>query len=427
MKTTPSERARKEIDGIAASMYGHSEPEEPTIDVTNIKPITLEELRKILSLTIKKDNTNKILTFLCELSAYTEDSQFNISFNAPSSTGKSYIPMEIATLFPEKDVMEIGGCSPTAFFHNGKPVKDKDIFIMDLSRKILIFLDQPHNLLLEKLRPLLSHDKKEIEYKITDKSQKHGLRTKTVLLIGYPSAIFCSAKVNMDEQEATRLLLLSPESDELKIREAVANKIRKDANKAKFHVWLDENPERMGLKDRILAIKQARIEHIIIENPEKIESLFWDRKKNPKPKDQRDIGRIISIIKSLALLNLWFRKRDGNTIYVNDEDIACAFELWDKVSEAQDLNLPPYILELYKMVLVPLWEERNYDGLNKRDVLKKYYTIFHSPLSSWKFDKEIAPMLEDAGLIHRLKNPDPIADKREKLIYSGLRSTGGDI
>ena len=32
---------------------------------------------------------NKLATFLCLLSTYTENCQFNISFNAPSSTGKS--------------------------------------------------------------------------------------------------------------------------------------------------------------------------------------------------------------------------------------------------------------------------------------------------------------------------------------------------
>ena len=92
MKTTPSERARKEIDDLAASMNGKHGAEtetekieipEPIIDASNLQPLTLESLGETLGLTIKKDNSNKILTFLCELSAYTEDSQFNISFNAP--------------------------------------------------------------------------------------------------------------------------------------------------------------------------------------------------------------------------------------------------------------------------------------------------------------------------------------------------------
>lgn len=169
--------------------YAKEYPEK--IDTSQFKPLSSQELIKILGLTIKKDEENKLITFLCQLSAYTESSQFNISFNAPSSTGKSYIPTEIARLFPEEDVIEIGYCSPTAFFHDvGEYQKEKKGYLVDLSRKILVFLDQPHTQLLERLRPLLSHDRKEITLKITDKTQKFGLKTKNVLLRGYPSVIF---------------------------------------------------------------------------------------------------------------------------------------------------------------------------------------------------------------------------------------------
>jgi len=158
-----------------------------SIDVSQFKPLSSQELLEILGLTIKKDEQNKLITFLCELSAYTESSQFNISFNAPSSTGKSYIPTEIAQLFPPEDVIEIGYCSPTAFFHDvGKYSEKHGGYVVDLSRKILIFLDQPHTLLLQHLRPILSHDKKEIRMKITDKSHRYGLKTKNILLVGLP-------------------------------------------------------------------------------------------------------------------------------------------------------------------------------------------------------------------------------------------------
>ncbi len=68
----------------------------------NLVPMTAQDLLEILGLTIKKDEENKIVAFLCQLSAYTDNSQFNVSFNAPSSTGKSFIPTEIARLFPRK-------------------------------------------------------------------------------------------------------------------------------------------------------------------------------------------------------------------------------------------------------------------------------------------------------------------------------------
>ena len=66
------------------------------------REITEKDLIDVLDLTIKKDRENKLVTFLCLLSAYTDSAQFNLSFNAPSSSGKSYIPLEIAQLFPQE-------------------------------------------------------------------------------------------------------------------------------------------------------------------------------------------------------------------------------------------------------------------------------------------------------------------------------------
>lgn len=290
--------------------YAKEYPER--IDTSQFSPMSSEQLLDTLGLTIKYDAENKLATFLCELSAYTESSQFNISYNAPSSTGKSYIPTEIARLFPEDDVMEIAYCSPTAFFHDvGQYDKDKNGYLVDLSHKILIFLDQPHNELLARLRPLLSHDKKEIAIKITDKTQKNGTKTKNILLRGYPSVIFCTAGLRIDEQEATRFLLLSPEVNQDKIQQGISATIRKEADSESFKSWLEDNPNRMLLKERIRAIKLEKIRDINIASHETIRERFLQSNKTLKPRHQRDIKRLLSLIKSFALLNVWWRKKEG--------------------------------------------------------------------------------------------------------------------
>ncbi|HRR39323.1 MAG TPA: toprim domain-containing protein [Candidatus Paceibacterota bacterium] len=402
--------------------YAKEYPEK--IDTSQFKPLSSSELIKILGLTIKKDEENKLITFLCELSAYTENSQFNISFNAPSSTGKSYIPTEVARLFPEEDVIEIGYCSPTAFFHDiGEYQKEKNGYLVDLSRKILIFLDQPHTQLLERLRPLLSHDKKEINLKITDKTQKFGLKTKNVLLRGYPSVIFCTVGLKIDEQEATRFLLLSPEINQEKIREAIHEKIKKETDADTYQKWLDDNPERKLLKERIRAIKQENIREIKIGSPEKIEERFFKKNKMLKPRHSRDIGRLISLIKSFALLNLWFREKDGSAIVANDDDIEEAFKIWEATSESQELNLSPYIFDLYKNVILPLFEEKNQiaateivneAGILRQEIIQKNYQLNGRLIPDWELRLHIIPMLENAGLIRQEADPN---DKRKMLIY----------
>jgi len=412
------------------------EPGKIKIDTSQFRPMSSDELVEILGLTIKQDEYNKLITFLCALSAYTEDSQINISFNAPSSTGKSYIPLEIARLFPEGDVREIGYCSPTSFFHDtGRFDKDAGGYIVDLSHRILIFLDQPHTLLLQHLRPLLSHDKKEIVMRITDKTQKYGLRTKNILLIGYPAVIFCSAGLKMDEQEATRFLLLSPETSAEKIQQAVHERIRKAADSEAYQRWLDENPERGLLKDRILAIRQAKVKNIKIAEQEKIEQRFLADNKVLKPRHARDIGRLIALIKIFTLLNVWFRERDGDTILANDDDIDEGFKAWSAVSESQELGLPPYVLRVFREVIVPAYEEKNGSraaaieeatgplGLSREEIRRKHYEVYGRHLPDWQFRREILPALETAGLVCQESDPQ---DKRRKLVYPTLQSILSD-
>jgi len=384
------------------------------IDTFQFKPLSSQELTEILDLTIKKDNENKLITFLCLLSAYTESSQLNISFNAPSSTGKSYIPTEVAKLFPEEDVIEVGYCSPTAFFHDiGEYDKERNGYILDLSRKILIFLDQPHMLLLQHLRPLLSHDKKEIRIKIADKSQKGGIRTKNIFLKGFPSVIFCTAGLKIDEQETTRFLLLSPETDKEKIWQAIHQKIRKESDYDEYELLLEENPERKILKERIKAIKLENIKDIKIDSPEKLEENFLKKDKILKPRHQRDIGRIISLVKAFALLNLWFRNRRGATIIATQEDIEDALRVWNAIYESQEHNLPPYIYQVFQKVILPAWEENN-KGLARLDVTRKYLQVYGRVLEDWVLRQQIIPMLENSGLIIQEADPN---DRRKILIF----------
>ena len=150
----------------------------------------------------------------------------------------------MANYFPEEDLLPLAYTSPTAFFHTQgvlvdkslSPLQDRRDFVserleiwdeknpqpekgegrsarnekrrdesrslkaewdqltkyyrVDLEKKILIFLDQPHDELLKKLRPLLSHDRKQLLIKITGKTREGGHKTKDILIIGFPTVVF---------------------------------------------------------------------------------------------------------------------------------------------------------------------------------------------------------------------------------------------
>lgn len=422
------QRSGKEVVSESKMEAAAPTTEEP-IDLAQFSPMSAKELLSVLGLTIKKDEENKLIAFLCALSCYTDDAQFNVIFNAPSSAGKSYIPLEIAQLFPSVDLREIGYASSQAFFHEeGSFDKERNVHVIDLSRKLLIFIDQPTPVLLERLRPLLSHDSRVITAKITDKSKSQGNRTKTVEIHGFPAVMFCTANLKMDEQENTRFFLLSPETTQEKIRASIQEAVKKTSDKQKYVGILQANPERALLRERIKAIREAHINDVVITDTTAIEAVFLNGETYLQPRHSRDVKRLMSFVKILALLNFMHRRREENTIYAEPEDIAEALALWKVIAESQEYNLSPYLFNFYKEIIVPAYEEKKADtpndpfsaiqpGLTHQDILTAHHKVYHRMLEIWKLRQEILTMLEAAGLI--TQEPDPM-DRRRTLVRPTL-------
>lgn len=383
-------------------------------------PMTFDDLKTILDLTIKKDDTNKILTFCGFVSAYAGDNQLNISFNSPSATGKSHGPLEISRLFPSSDVMEIAYVTPTAFFHDtGKLDQARGAYIVDLSRKTLVFVDQPHMELMSKLRPMLSHDKKELLLKITDKKQSSGMRTKTVILRGFPAVILCTAGLRVDEQEATRFLLLSPETDQEKIREAVIQRIQKEADTEAFERRLEEDEGRARLRQRILDIRAAQIADIKIPDPDAFKQRYLNLHEKLMSRDTRDVGKLMNIIKCHALLNLWHRKRDDNYLWADQNDIEAGFRIWEKVGPSQAHNVPPLAYEIYQETILPAFIEVGCErrGVSKAEIMSFHFKKRGSMLNGTTL-REATEALTAAGLLVQEENP---RDRRERLYKPTLK------
>lgn len=385
------------------------------------KDITWDYVVEILSITVKRDRPTKLIVFSAMLLARTENDQVNVGLQAESSSGKSYIPIEISEYFPEDEIVTIASASPTAFFHDrGRWDEDKQALIVDLESKILIFLDQPHFLLLERLRPLLSHDKKELIYKITDKNEKRGLRTKNVILRGFPAVIFCTVKMNPDEQEKTRLFLLSPGIDEEKLNESIKLVALRKCNPEAFNKLLETNVRRKLLKDRVTSIRNSNIKQVIIPDIEHVIERFKAKHQILKPRDQRDFPRIISLIKAHALLNYFTRKKVRNdTVEANQKDVEAGFLLYEEIAIPNELGLPPYVYDVYQKVFVPLFKLGK-EGVNRKDIEEKYFLVYHKPLGDDFFRKYLVPALRSSGLITEEPDPD---DKRKMLYYPTISPT----
>ncbi|HEX2472356.1 MAG TPA: hypothetical protein VHJ59_06365, partial [Nitrososphaera sp.] len=388
--------------------------------------VSWEDIASVLSTSIKKDKAPKLITFCAMLLAQTNEDQLNLGYQAESSTGKSYIPIEVSTYFPPQETELIASASPTAFYHDGGQWDaERKVLIKDLAHKNLIFLDMPSFQLLEKLRPMLSHDKQELRYMITDKNQKHGLRTKNVIIKGYPSVFFCSTKQDPDEQEKTRMLLLSPSVDQEKLRESLALSALRKSDREEYEKTTHEDPQRLWLINRIRGIRQWGIKDVIIPgNGNNVLTRFMSEHQYLLPRHQRDFPRIFSFIKAHALLNCFKReKKDGrnDTILANDADIDAGFALYKEVELSNELGLSPYIFRIYVDVVAPLL---SYDGMGggvtREDIIKQYYKVRHKMLSPDILRKEILPQLEIVGLIRQ----EPDENKKSRmLVYPTVSTT----
>jgi hypothetical protein len=256
-------RAKKKNMTDANTDISHkTEKEEPPVELTDdlTRELTWEELAVILNTSVKRDKAPKVISFCAMLLAQTNEDQLNIGYQSESSTGKSYIPIELSSYFPQNEISIIASASPTAFYHdsaNSRWDNERKTQIVELQHKILIFLDQAHFQLLEKLRPMLSHDQKELRYMITDKSQRHGLKTKNIIIKGYPSVFFCSTKQDPDEQEKTRMILLSPSIDQEKLVESLELAALRKSNSEEYRRVIQQDPTRIWLQTRIRGIRQG--------------------------------------------------------------------------------------------------------------------------------------------------------------------------
>lgn len=379
------------------------------------KPLSLQELADILSTTVKKDEASKLISFGAALLAQTSEDQINIAFQAESSSGKSYIPLEICGYFPVEEVLIYGYVSPTAFFYGAAGRewdKESKVWRVDLERKIMIFLDQPHWKLMERLRPILSHDQKEITHSSTDKAEKRGLKANPVIIRGFPTVFFCTTKPALGDQEKTRLWLLSPEVSSEKIREVLHLLAQKHGNTRDFRKWVDSHPKRIWLKERIRLIRKTGIRNIIIPNTSKLAERFIKTHRYSAPRQLRDLPRLISLIKFHALLNVFNRERiDEETILAKEEDIEAGFRLYSMTAESNELGLSPEIYRIFKEVIQPICKDI---GVTRREILIQYHRVYHRPLNPRRLRDEILPALEAAGLIRQESNPN---DQRERLVF----------
>jgi len=293
------------------------------------------------------------------------------------------------------------------------------VYVVSLEKRILIFVDQPHDRVLQVLRSLLSHDDKVLNTKITDKTKEGGHRTKNIRVVGFPTLIFASASFSMDEQERTRFWMLSPDINQGKLRDSLKLQAESLRDRDAFQLKVNANTERTVLRERIMAIKASDVGEVIIPAVDMEQILGWfthggdGGRRDLSPRDQRDFPRLIALAKAHALFNIFDRERtvDGRRVVAKREDLEAAKGLLNGVLEANRVGLPPYIYTFWTQSLSPLLTE---EGISRAEFSRLYYAHFKDRIGD-KQRKRIIDLLSEAGLVEELPDPN---DKRKTRIYS---------
>lgn len=457
------------------------------------------EFIDIFEITVKEDR--RILEFILPtgMSTYIGDPD-NLGLEAPTSEGKTYPTLEVLKHFPKEDVWLIGGLSPTALAHDKgilvgddnqsieniihdlnkekrKAKKEKDEehvedienelrelykkskYLIDMSNKIIVFLEAPQRDTFARLRPILSHDTPEITYKFTDKGGRGQLRTNTVVVRGWPAVIYMKAGKGKEDdiwpEIQSRFSTISPKMNTDKYREAIKltamreglpetvfnQKLKLDVGGEEVKKWI------VVIKQRLMEIVEAAREATGKHAPNIFWMPFYSRIGDGFPasigRHMRDSKRFIRAMKMSAAINVFNRpivKIGGEeSIMVVGEDYHRAVRLFFEDGEELFSGIPGHVIAVFKDVILPEWDNQftrleneekqqtftederinigNLTSAGIAEAYKRTYRETRKTLSANTLNRYYLRVLEDAGLMS--KEPDP--ENKKQYTWKVLR------
>jgi hypothetical protein len=391
------------------------------------------------------------------LSAYSND-PINLAILAPTSEGKTFTAVKVLELFPKDDVIFVGGMSPTALVHDrgtlvdsdNKPLEEKltvlrsessqendeakknkikkqirELYeqskkLIDLSNKILLFLDTPNDDLWNRLKPILSHDKKEIEFRITV-GKNRGFQTSHIVIRGWPSCIFCSANnrhsSNWSEIE-TRFVVSSPNMTLSKYKNA--NKLtgrRKGLPTFAYGMITNTDDEKWSkynieeLKSKIQKFSKSANP---IWNP--FHEIISEAFPSLEGTSMRNYNRFTSFCNIETLINsdynlkLLFKRKDGQT----EEYVITSLHDIENVIDVTGIDsaIPEHKLKFVTEILNPLYKI-SYQAVSGDTLAKKYGEVYGKPTTPKKILENFLYPLHDHGIIDCKED----SEDRRKLVW----------
>jgi predicted transcriptional regulator len=220
--------------------------------------------------------------------------------------------------------------------------------LVDLTGKILVFLESPDLQTLDMLRPILSHDKEEIPYKFVDRTAggQGQLKTMNVVIRGWPAAIFLSTDRKYLEEQATRGFSVSPEDSTLKITEA--NILTND----KLSLLEDLTEETESFK--LIRFLIERLADLTSKGKVDVKVPFlnlYELFPKEQVRDMRDFAHFGQFLQAVTLLHVFQRPftviEDKQYVLTTVDDVKRAYNVYMEIIETTRTGMEKRILDFY--------------------------------------------------------------------------------
>jgi hypothetical protein len=365
-------------------------------------PKILERILKISEKRLVGDESIRKLEILVMASCYGVP--LNLNLSQVWSSGRSTITSEMVELMPEGSAWFLAGLSPTGLVHErGEWDEAKKAFIVDLDKKLLAFLENPDQKTVEKLRPLLSHDRYEIMYRFTDRTSKGKLKTLVSILRGWPAVIFCGRGMPATEEYSSRWITASPSVSVTKIGSVIDRKGLGYKTPKIYEKGRDYEVVRAAF--RILGEGERR--KVVVKFADTLAKHF--RRKSPT--DMRRFDHFMQLVLASATLHALQRERnEEGEIKAQIEDARIAYDLFHRVEATSIYGVGEHLLDFWEVLKELSVQTPSIDVDEARAAFAKN---FGKPITRrWLRDQYLDP-LEGAGMIDLVEDTE---DKRRKKV-----------
>lgn len=299
-------------------------------------------LRHSRMIPFKGDNSGLLTAFLVILSCKT-GIPLNLEIIGPSASGKTHLALTARNGFPKSMVMVLAGASRESLKYDYDEIDDEGNFLVHVEGKCIVVLEKDESSqFIQRLKPLMSGDDKELVFKTPIKNEVTGdIETRDFKIIGQPSFITLTTRNPKEWEQVTRQLLMTPETDSSKVKDVVDGILSAKARPDEMH--LHEDIDLM--KASIETIPKREVRNIFAP-------LIAEYFPSSNASHQRTVTKIIGLIDAVAILHHEQRPIEvcGNRTFVmaSIEDMLIGLALADKVLRASLSGVPDDTWVIFK-------------------------------------------------------------------------------